>query len=67
MQNGSDSQRTWRNTNMQAYACDGCGYVYSPGLGDPKHGIAPGTPFEDLPDEWVCPVCGVGKDHFSPQ
>ena len=39
---------------------------YDPEVGDPEHGIAPGTAFEDLPDDWVCPLCGVGKDEFSP-
>ena len=52
---------------MQTYLCDGCGYVYSPGLGDQKNEIPPGTAFEDLPDDWVCPVCGLGKDGFSPE
>ena len=40
-------------------------YVYDPAVGDPDNGIAPGTAFEDLPDNWVCPLCGVGKDQFS--
>ena len=52
---------------MQTYVCDGCGYVYSPALGDPENGIEPGTAFEDLPDDWVCPICGLGKDDFSPE
>ena len=43
-----------------------CGYVYDPATGDPDNGIAPGTSFEDLPDSWTCPDCGVGKDEFSP-
>ena len=51
---------------MQKYACDGCDYLYDPKLGDPENGIAPGTAFEDLPDDWVCPVCGLEKDFFSP-
>lgn len=42
-----------------------CGYVYDPEIGDPENGVAPGTSFEDLPDEWVCPVCGMAKDGFS--
>ncbi len=41
--------------------------MYSPNLGDPENGIQPGTAFEDLPDDWVCPVCGVSKEHFSPE
>ena len=51
---------------MKTYVCDVCGWEYDPEVGDPKHGIAPGTAFEDLPDDWVCPLCGVGKDEFSP-
>ena len=49
------------------YVCNVCGYVYDPAAGDPDHGIAPGTAFEAIPDSWVCPDCGVGKDDFSPQ
>jgi rubredoxin len=51
---------------MQKYECDACGYVYDPKEGDPDSGIAPGTPWEDVPDDWVCPLCGVGKDQFTP-
>ena len=51
---------------MKKYECDVCGYIYDPAVGDPDSGIAPGTAFEDLPDDWVCPVCGVSKDQFSP-
>lgn len=50
---------------MKKYVCDVCGYVYVPEEGDPSQGIAPGTAFEDLPDDWVCPDCGVSKDEFS--
>lgn len=50
---------------MKKYVCDVCGYVYDPAVGDPDNGIAPGTAFEDLPADWVCPLCGVGKDEFS--
>ena len=50
---------------MDKYICDVCGYIYDPEVGDPDGGIAPGTAFEDIPDDWVCPVCGVGKDDFS--
>jgi rubredoxin len=53
--------------NMKRYICDVCGYVYDPKLGDPEHGINPNTPFESLPDDWVCPECGVDKSHFSPE
>ena len=51
---------------MKKYVCDVCGWVYDPEVGDPEGGIAPGTAFEDIPDDWVCPLCGVGKDEFSP-
>ena len=47
------------------YQCGPCGYIYDPAEGDPDSGIAPGTPFEDLPDDWCCPVCGVSKDMFE--
>ena len=51
---------------MKKYVCAPCGYEYDPAVGDPDNGIAPGTPFEELPDDWTCPLCGVGKDMFSP-
>ncbi len=50
---------------MQKYICDVCGYVYDPEFGDPDGGIEPGVAFEDLPEDWVCPVCGVPKEDFS--
>jgi len=50
---------------MQKYKCLVCGYVYEPEKGDPDSGAQPGTPFEDLPNNWVCPVCGAGKDMFE--
>ncbi|MBU0946989.1 MAG: rubredoxin [Proteobacteria bacterium] len=50
---------------MKKYRCDICGYVYDPAAGDETAGIAAGTAFEDLPDDWECPVCGAGKDDFS--
>ena len=53
--------------NMEKYVCDVCDYVYDPAVGDPDTGIAPGTAFEDLPDDWTCPVCGVTKDDFQVQ
>ncbi|NET83117.1 MAG: rubredoxin [Moorea sp. SIO1F2] len=52
---------------MKKYVCTTCGYEYDPEVGDPDSGIAPGTPFEDIPDDWVCPVCGVGKEDFEPE
>ena len=51
---------------MKKYRCTVCGWVYDPAIGDADSGIAPNTPFEDIPEEWVCPVCGVGKDDFEP-
>lgn len=50
---------------MKKYVCNVCGYVYDPEVGDPDSGINPGTKFEDIPDDWVCPICGVGKEDFS--
>ena len=47
------------------YECP-CGYVYDPALGDPDNGVAPGTVWEDVPEDWVCPICGLGKDAFYP-
>ena len=49
---------------MQKYQCTICGYIYDPALGDSDGGIKPGTRFEDIPDTWVCPVCGAAKDKF---
>ena len=48
------------------YICINCGYVYDPAVGDPENGIAPGTAFEDLPEDWVCPLCYVSVDQFDP-
>lgn len=50
---------------MTKYVCTICGYVYDPEKGEPDQGIAPGTKFEDLPEDYVCPACGVGKDMFE--
>lgn len=50
---------------MKKYVCDVCGYIYDPAEGDPDNGVAAGTAFADLPEDWVCPLCGVGKDQFS--
>ena len=47
------------------YVCDICGYVYDPAVGDPAGGVAPGTPWEEVPEDWACPLCSVGKDQFS--
>ena len=51
---------------MQQYVCEVCGFVYDPAAGDPGEGIPAGTAFMDLPDDWVCPECGVGKTDFAP-
>ena len=50
---------------MEKYRCDVCGYIYDPEKGDPDNGVPAGTSFNDIPDDWVCPVCGAGKDSFS--
>ena len=52
---------------MDKYVCDVCGYVYDEAAGEPENGIAPGTKREDLPDDYVCPLCGVTKESFSKQ
>ncbi len=51
---------------MKKYVCVPCGYIYDPEIGDPENGIPPGTPFEELPDDWTCPWCGAGKEDFEP-
>ncbi|MFW6136652.1 MAG: rubredoxin [Candidatus Aminicenantaceae bacterium] len=50
---------------MNKWECDVCGYIYDEEKGDPENGIDPGTKFEDLPDDWLCPVCGADKDQFT--
>lgn len=50
---------------MDRYECQVCGYVYDAAVGDPDNGVPPGTPFESLPADWVCPVCGAAKDQFQ--
>jgi rubredoxin len=50
---------------MTTYRCQICSYDYDPALGDPENGVAPGTAWEDLPDDWACPICGAGKDAFD--
>jgi rubredoxin len=51
---------------MEKYVCTVCGYIYDPAEGDPAADIEPGTSFDDLPDDWLCPVCGVTKEDFIP-
>lgn len=50
---------------MERWECQVCGYIYDPAKGDPESGIPPGTAFEQLPDDWVCPICGAEKKNFS--
>ena len=50
---------------MQDYQCGICGYLYEPANGDPAGNIPPNTAFKNLPDDWVCPICGAGKDQFT--
>ena len=67
----SDSQQKEfvhrQEEEIMVYVCDICGYEYNEEAGDPDNGIAPGTKFADLPDNFECPICGVGKDSFSEQ
>lgn len=51
---------------MNKYICSVCGYVYNPADGDPDQGVAPGTAWDMVPEDYVCPLCGVGKDMFEP-
>jgi rubredoxin len=57
---------TSERRNPMKYVCSVCGYEYDPAEGDPDSVIAPGTPFEDLPEDWVCPICGAAKSDFEP-
>jgi len=64
-----DDEKTVENdknsADMDEYVCTVCGYVYDPKKGDPDSGVKPGTPFKDIPEDWVCPVCGVKKSMFK--
>jgi rubredoxin len=51
---------------IMKYECEACGYIYDPAIGDPDNGVAPGTVWEDVPDSWLCPLCGVDKTMFTP-
>ncbi len=53
--------------DMRKYVCVTCGWVYDPVEGDPENGVPPGTPFSELPEDWTCPACGVGKEYFEPE
>ena len=50
---------------MKRYVCVICGYIYDPTAGDPDNGIAPGTPWEEVPEDFLCPICGLGKEVFE--
>jgi rubredoxin len=54
-----------RKRDMEKYVCSVCGYEYDPEIGDPDNGVEPGTAWKDVPDDWVCPVCGADKDSFT--
>ena len=54
-----------RVETMKKYVCKICGWIYDEALGDPDNGIEPGTKFEDLPADYICPMCGAGKDEFE--
>jgi rubredoxin len=59
--------RVWKGLDsMGKYKCDACGYIYDPAVGDPENGVPAGTAFASIPEDWVCPECGVPKDMFSP-
>ncbi len=60
----NNNYQLWRLV-MKKYICVVCGYVYDPAIGDEDNGVAPGTSFEDVPEDWLCPLCGVGKDQFE--
>ncbi|HEX9191417.1 MAG TPA: rubredoxin [Candidatus Deferrimicrobiaceae bacterium] len=51
---------------MKKWRCIVCSYIYDPSVGDPDNGVPPGTPFESIPDDWVCPLCGASKEEFEP-
>lgn len=63
---GYDSISLSKESAMQKYICNLCGYIYDPAAGDPDNGVEPGTKWEDVPDDWVCPECGAGKEDFEP-
>lgn len=63
-QKGDAPEKPEQKPRPANYRCTVCGYMYYPDLGDPNSNIKPGTPFEELPDDWVCPVCGAGKEKF---
>jgi rubredoxin len=62
---GNSDRMRRKGERMQKWVCTVCGYVYDPAAGDPGSGVKPGTAFEALPADWVCPVCGAGKEDFE--
>lgn len=65
VEEGRKEPKNKEDKSMQKYKCRVCGYIYDPEKGDPDSGIPPGTPFEKLPDNWVCPICGATKNAFD--
>lgn len=63
--NNSRKNKNRKDTLFMNYICDVCGYIYDEEQGDPENGIAPGTKWENVPEDWLCPLCSVGKDQFS--
>lgn len=63
---GSQIVEYKKQITMKKYYCTVCHWEYDPAIGDPEQGIEPGTAFEDIPEDWVCPMCGVGKEEFAP-
>ena len=63
---GTEPEKAEGSREMKKYQCNICGYIYDPEKGDPEGGVPAGTPFDRLPDDWVCPVCGADKSEFSP-
>jgi rubredoxin len=64
-ESGKTSSEGERRKEMDKWQCSICGYMYDPEKGDPDNGVNPGTAFEDIPEDWVCPVCGASKDEFE--
>lgn len=62
---GDRDRKERRREPMKKWKCLPCGYIYDPAKGDPDNGVKPGTAWEDVPDDWVCPVCGAGKESFE--
>ena len=63
----ADEKKEKKEDSVKKYKCNVCGYIYDPDKGDPDGGVAPGTPFEKIPEDWVCPICGAGKKDFTPE